>query len=472
MTGPKRAVVLGAGLAGMLAARVLAQYADSVTVVDRDTLPDGPQLRKGVPQARHAHLLMSGGARAIDALLPGVADRLRSAGAHRIALPRDVVSLTPYGWQQRFAPSQYMITCSRELLDWVVRDETVRDLRITVLDATRVLGPAGDAARITGVEVGPAAGDGDTRLLAADLVVDATGRGSPARGWLAGLGLPPAPEETVDSGLRYATRVFRAPPDARERFPVVSVYPDPRSGRPGRSAVLVPIEGGRWIVTVSGTRGVEPPRTDEEFADFARAARHPIVAELIDAAEPLTPVQGSRSTANRRLHYERLARWPDGLVVLGDALAAFNPVYGHGMSCAAHSAAALDAELRRTGLNPGLARRVQRAVGAAVDDAWMLAATQDLGYPDCRAEITDPRLLNPSPQGKRMAELIAAAALHDPTVAAATMEVTTLSAPMTRLQAPEVLSAAMRAAAAPAPGSEPPLTDAERAITGQDRAVA
>lgn len=470
MSESKRAVVLGAGLAGMLAAHVLTRHADTVTVIDRDTLPDGPRLRKGLPQARHAHLLMSGGARTVQTMLPGALDRLAAAGAHRIRLPSDVVSLTAYGWQQRFGGAQYMITCSRELLDWVVRDEASRHPAITVLDGAEVLGLRGDAHRVSGVDVLSGDGSGRSVRLDADLVVDCTGRGSPAKKWLADLGVAEVGEEIVDSGLRYSSRIFRAPAGAEKGFPVVSVYPDHRSGRPGQSAVLVPIEGGRWIVTISGTRGAEPPNGEDGFVEFAAAVRDPVVGRLIARAEPLTEVQGSRSTANRRLHYERSTAWPEGFVVLGDALAAFNPVYGHGMSCAAHGASALDAELRRLGgIRPGLARRAQRAVSAAIDDAWILATSQDTGYPDCRADVTDPRLLNPSPAGRQFADAVSTAALSDPVVAAATMEVTTLSAPLTRLQAPEVLAALQRRSVRPGGGAppvkaEPPLNAQELAL--------
>lgn len=468
MTQPKRAVVLGAGLAGMLSAHVLAGYVDSVTVLERDTVPDGPYLRKGLPQARHAHLLMSGGARTIDGLLPGTTDRLLAAGAHRIGLPADVVSLTAFGWQQRFPGAEFMITCSRELLDWTVRDAVLRDPRITLLDGVDLLGPLSAAGRVTGVALQPRDGSAGPTELAADFVVDCTGRGSPAKKWLAELGLPPVREETVDAGLRYSSRVFRAPAGAERDFPVVSVYPDHRSGRPGQSAVLVPIEGGRWIVTISGTRGAEPPGGEEGFTAFAAAVRHPIVGKLIASAEPVTDVQGSRSTHNRRLHYEQLSPWPEGFAVLGDALAAFNPVYGHGMSCAALGVLALDGELRRLGgLAPQLARRAQRAVSAAIDDAWILATSQDLGYPGCRSEITDARLANPSPAGQQFADLVSTAALSQPVVAAATMEVTTLSAPLTRLRAPEVVAAVQRLAgglAGSPVSAEPPLSNEELAF--------
>ncbi|MEV6931021.1 FAD-dependent oxidoreductase [Dactylosporangium sp. NPDC051485] len=457
------AVVLGGGLAGMLAASVLARRVDAVTVVDRDKLPDGPEFRKGVPQARHAHLLMSGGARVIERLLPGVTDRLLAEGAHRVGVPEQVVWLTAYGWQHRFPQTQFIISAGRPMLDWVVRDEVLRHHpNVATMPSTEALGPLGDANRIAGVRV-RGVETGETTDLGADLVVDATGRGSQLKRWLAALGLPPVEQDTVDAGIAYATRIFRAPDGARA-FPLVNVLADHRVPRPGRNASLAPIEGGRWIVTLSGTRGAEPPTDEDGFAEFARSMRDPLIADLIAVAEPLTAVQGSRSSANRRLYYERLPAWPEGLVALGDAVAAFNPVYGHGMSVAAHSAAALDEGLAEAGLTGGAAGRIQRAVGARADDAWLLAASQDLCYPNCRAEVNDPRL-SPSvlAQRRSFSDLIGATALRDPAVSAAATKVTTLSEPISSLESPQVVTALRRAKGRPAL-SAPPLSDDERAV--------
>jgi flavin-dependent dehydrogenase len=461
------AVVLGGGLAGMLAASVLARHLDSVTVIDRDRLPAGPEFRKGVPQARHAHLLMSGGARVIEQLLPGVTDRLLAEGAHQVGVPEQVVWLTAYGWQHRFPQTQFIISASRPLLDWVVRDEVLRrGERITVLPATEALGPLGDASRIAGVRV-RGIDSVEVTELKADFVVDATGRGSQLKRWITALGLPPVEQDTVDAGIAYATRIFLAP-DGVQAFPLVNVLADHRVPRPGRNASLAPIEGGRWIVTLSGTRGAEPPTDEDGFAEFARGMRDPIIADLIAVAEPLTGVQGSRSSANRRLYYERMTQWPEGLVALGDAVAAFNPIYGHGMSVAAHSAAALDEVFaegpRGQALNPGTARRIQQAVGARADDAWLLAASQDLCYPNCRSEVTDPRL-SPGVQAQRrsFSDMIGGAALRDPAVSAAATKVTTLSEPISSLESPEVITALRRAKGRPAL-SGPPLSDEERAV--------
>jgi 2-polyprenyl-6-methoxyphenol hydroxylase-like FAD-dependent oxidoreductase len=463
VTAPGRghAVVLGASLAGVLAASVLARHFAAVTLVDRDDLPDSPLPRTGLPQARHVHQLWSSGGRAIDLLLPGMTRRLFDAGAKRIGIPRQHVSLTAYGWQHRFPESQYMVSCSRPLLDWAVRERVLADGRITVRSGTRAVAVLGDARRVTGAVL--RAADGTTVELPADLVVDATGRASGLRRWLADLGVGEVAEDVVDSGITYATRTFRVPDWVGADFPGVSIHADHRDGRPGRNGQLLPIEDGRWIVTLSGTRGGEPPAADDTFVAFAGSLRHPVIAELITAAEPLTGVQRSRSTANRRLYYERVPTWPDALVVIGDAMAAFNPVYGHGMVAAARSAAVLDAELRRGGTTAEVVRRTMTGVAAVVDEPWALATSQDICFPDCRTSSSDARLTRHAGARQDFADLIGATATRHPVVSAAVVEVTTLSSSLDCLQEPAVV-AALRSGPTHPVLDAPPFTADELAM--------
>ncbi len=383
-------MVLGGSHTGMLAAQALAGSADRVVVVERDVLPSGPDPRKGLPQSRHVHLLWSGGVRALEELLPGIDADLRAAGARRAPITTDMVALSPRGWFRRWPESHHIVLAGRDLLDATVRSRVLADERIELLDGTEVVDLLGDARAVTGVRL--RGRDGRESTLEAGLVVDATGRGSAAPRWLAALGLPAPVRREVDSGLAYASRLYLAPEPARDGFPVVNVQADPRAGGPGRAGVLLPIEHGRWLVTLSGTRGGEPGTSDEEFARFAREElRHPVIGELIERAEPLTGVTFTRTTANRRHSYERMPDWPENLTVLGDALAAYNPVYGHGLSVGAQSALILRETVRRYGWGAaGLARRVQKAVARPVGAAWDLAIGQDVFYPG--ATETGPTL--------------------------------------------------------------------------------
>lgn len=463
---PTHGVVIGGGLAGMLAARVLRRHLDRVTVIDRDELPPGPSLRKGVPQARHAHLLWSGGARLIESLLPGTTARLLAAGARRIGVHRDMVSMTPYGWQQRFPETQFLIAAGRPLLDWIVRDQTLADDLIAVRQRTEVLEVLGDDTRLTGVRVHDRA-TGTDEALDTDVVVDASGRGSRLRQWLRPLGVAEPEEDVVDSGITYASRLYRAPRRAAAGFPMVSVYADYRVNKPGQSGLILPIEDGQWIVTLSGTRGGEPPTDEAGFTAFAEGLRHPVVGQVLATAEPISEVRGSRSSANRRLHYDRIERWPENLVVLGDALAAFNPIYGHGMSSAARAAATLDRTLRRHLGTPGMAGTAMRGIAKVIDDPWILAASQDVFYPECRVDAKDPRLSEELHSRQDFTERVSTTALTNALVSAAVTGVTTLAAPATSLQSPAVVNA-LRQQAGQAPLDGPPLTEEEWAMLGDD----
>ncbi|MFJ2947288.1 FAD-dependent oxidoreductase [Streptomyces sp. NPDC087226] len=456
----RRAVVIGAGLAGLLAAAVLSRAGvDEVIVLDRDELPDGPEHRKGLPQGRHAHLLMAAGMDAMEELLPGAGLRARllAAGAHEIPLTSGMLALTSEGWLRRWRrEGPAMFTCSRALLDWVVRTAVREQVPLEIRRAT-VVGLTGTAARVRGVRVATPGGDTD---LDADLVVDASGRGTRVTGWLNGLGLTGVQEQAVDSGLVNASRLYRIPSGA-ERFPLTIVQANPYLSRPARSAMVMPIEGGRWLVSCGGSRGGEPPADPDGFLRYTLGLPDPIVGRLISGAEPLSDVHLSRSTSNVRRHLERLPHWPEGFTVLGDALATFNPAYGHGMSVAAFGARALSRELARGGPGaPGLGRRVVRSAARAADPAWTLAVSQDARYPGTRGAAPPPLADRALTAYTRRLTRVATGSYA---AASVIWSISSLRASPARVFHPTALVAA--AAGSPLPPSvDPPLTEGEREI--------
>ncbi len=461
-----RAVVVGAGLAGLLAAAVLsAAGVDEVVVLDRDDLPEGPEHRKGLPQGRHAHLLMTGGMDAVEELLPGagVRERLLAAGAHEVSLSSGMLARTPEGWLRRWRrEGPVMVTCTRALLDWVVRT-AVRERTAVKFRRAAAVGLTGSRERVRGVRIAAPGGDVD---LEADLVVDASGRGTRVVGWLGGLGVSGVRERAVDSGLVNASRVYRVP-DGAERFPLTIVQADPYVSRPGRSAMVMPVEGGRWLVSCGGSRGGEPPADPEGFLRYTLDLPDPIVGRLISGAEPLTDVHLSRSTSNVRRHLEKLPHWPEGFVVLGDALATFNPAYGHGMSVAAFGARVLGRELDRAGslTAPGLARRVLRGAARSADAAWTMAVSQDVLYPGVRGGRPTPGDRVLTAYTRRMMK----AATGSYAAASAIWDVTSLRTPPTRMFRPGAVLAALAGSPLP-PSTEPPLTPEERnVLRGLDR---
>ncbi|WP_326790008.1 FAD-dependent oxidoreductase [Streptomyces sp. NBC_00151] len=454
-----RAVVIGAGLGGVMAAAALSPAVDEVIVLDRDELPDGPEHRKGLPQGRHAHLLMPGGLDAMEELIPktSIREHLLAAGAREISLSSGMLALSPEGWFHRWRhDSHNMITSSRALLDWAVRTAVVDNTGNVEVRTTHVVDLTGDARRVRGVLVGTAA---NPEVLDADIVVDASGRGSRILTWLTTLGITGIDEIRVDAGLVNATRIYRTPPGA-ENFPLTMVQANPYLGEPGRSAVIVPIEGNRWMVSLGGTRGGEPPADPDGFLRYTLDLPHSIVGRLLSGAEPLTDVFVSHSTSNSRRYVEKARDWPDGLVVLGDALATLNPAYGQGMSVAALGAQVLSRQLAQADLStPGLSRRVQRAAAAVVETAWSIAVSQDSMYPGVRGG----RRTAVDRVAGRYTRRLTKAATGSYVAASALWDVTGLKAGPARLLRPGTVLAALSGPSLP-PLSEPPLTPREREL--------
>ncbi|KUL54593.1 pyridine nucleotide-disulfide oxidoreductase [Streptomyces sp. NRRL F-4489] len=462
-THPYLAVVLGGGFTGMLAAAALSEHAD-VIVVERERLPRTPALPTDLPQPRHAHLLAADGARVVESLLPGTVERWLAEGAHRLAMPSEPTGPLPPGRPLRRARTRHVFACSRDLLDRVLREQVPALPGVTVLDGTEAEGLTGTAEHVTGVRVRDTT-SGETYRLDADLVVDATGRSSTTPDRLAALGLPAAAEDVRDTGIVCATRIFRAPA-GYENCPVITARSDRRrngeAGAPApepplaaaRTATLVPIEGGRWLVTLTGggPGGDAPTERAGDFVPFARRIPHTVIGDLIAGAEPLSEVRLTRDTSSHRHRYERLSRWPTGFLALGGAVASVRPDCGQGLSLAAHGAAALREALRRHGLDdPGLGRRVQRTIGGLVDAPWALATGEELP----RSGVPRSPLATRFVRGAVGGVLAPDAAL--PPVCRAYVDVVTPAVPAAcRPQPPEAHPAS--GAAAPAalpPGSEP-----------------
>ncbi|WP_330299478.1 NAD(P)/FAD-dependent oxidoreductase [Streptomyces sp. NBC_00503] len=457
----RHAVVIGGSLAGLLAAAVLAEHA-TVTIIEADTLPEGPEPRRGLPQARHTHLLWSGGARAVEEILPGITDDWQAAGAVRRSLPTGLVGKTARGWLPRHGEMQFSISCSRDLLDSVIRSRVIELAGVTTLQQSRVRALEGGADRITGVRV-DTPGE-ENRLVTADLVVDASGRGSRARTWLEALGVSGLEEAGVDSGLVCATRVFEAPEGAHAMgFPIIDVRSDPRMRVPGRTATIVPIENGRWQATLSGTHGGRPTSDPEAFLSFAKGVRDPIVGELLEGRRPLTGVSVTRGTANRRIFFEN-AELPDGFFAVGDSVATFNPLYGQGMTVAAQGILAVRTLLRAKGLaHPSIGIGAQRAIAPRVAAAWDLATSQDIKYPG--ATGMQPRA-GAGLRGAYVDRLMTGATTTKSLTAALLQVVTMNRAPAYWLR-PAVVREVLRASGRGALKAAP-LTAAERAVAGLD----
>jgi len=378
------AVVIGASVAGLLAARALVDHFEQVTVVERDELPDGPVFRAGVPQSRHLHVLLGRGLDLYSQLFPGFEAAMVAAGAPIVAW-HDALWLNAAGWSQRYPSTIRLLGASRELLEWQLRTR-VADRGVRFQTRADVVGllASSDRSAVTGVQVLPRPSTGaEVQDLPAALVVDASGRSSKAGDWLAILGYPLTTEVKIDAFLGYASRRYRIPKDFAADWRMLVLPPAPPSTRGG---VIFPIEDNQWLVTLGGYARDYPPTDDEAaFLAFAKDLRSPLLHQAIRNAEPLSEIRGWQQTANLWRRFERLGRWPEGFIAVGDAVRAFNPVYGQGMTVAAITAVALDWTLsdhrhRRGHDLGGFARPFQRLVGRHGADAWQLSTGEDLRY--------------------------------------------------------------------------------------------
>lgn len=368
------AVVIGGSLSGLLAARVLADRFGEVILVDRDSFPDGPSFRMGVPQSRHLHVLLARGAQILEGLLPGFLKDLEGEGAIQLRWPGDFALLAVAGWARRDVRGLTMYSSQREMLEHVVRRRVIGMPNVRRLERQEVIDLlAGGRGSVRGVRV-RSRPDGVQRDIDADLVVDASGRTTRAPAWLEDLGFGVTPETIINASLGYASRVYAASPIDGD-WRAIFAFPKPPDGH--RGGALLPIEHERWHVTIGGNAGDYPPTDEPGFMAFARSLRTPLLYEAIRDAVPISSISAYRRTENRLRHYDALRSWPDGYVVTGDAASCFNPIYGQGMTVAGQDALVL----RRWLMDDASTREFQRRLAKSLVTPWVLATSEDFRYP-------------------------------------------------------------------------------------------
>ena len=440
-----RAVVLGASLAGLLAARVLADAYGQVTLIDRDQLPETPMHRRGVPHARHIHALAARGQQALEELFPGLTAELVAHGVPAGDMLADA-RLYLGGHRLRRAHAGVVLLCaSRPLLESRVRARVRTLANVRFLDRCDVVGLAttSDGRRVTGARLLRRADGSAEEVLGADLVVDATGRGARTPVWLEAIGYAQPEREQVRIGLGYATRTYRLPSAALGGDLGVLHGTTPEHLRAG---ALQALEGDRWMVTLAGILGDHPPTDPDGFLAFARSLRFPDIYEAICDGEPLEDAVPFRYPASVRYRYEQLARFPDGLLVMGDAVCHTNPIYGHGMTVAALAALTLRQHLKGGTAPPP--RRWFRDLARVVDVPWEMAAGADLSFPGVQGRRTLKLRLVSS----YLTRLHAAAA-HDARLASAFVRVAGLVTPPQSLLRPAIAIRVMWATLHPPAGS-------------------
>jgi 2-polyprenyl-6-methoxyphenol hydroxylase-like FAD-dependent oxidoreductase len=432
----RRAVVLGSGMAGLFAARIVADHFDEVVLVDRDDVPESPHTRQGVPQGKHFHALLPGGLTIAGQLFPGFSDDLLEAGAVSCVGGRDFFAYRPEGksyaiavYQPEPKPSGLIYFMSRPLLEHCLRKRVEGLPNVETRYRSLVREAVADDGRVTGVVFE----GGET--MAADLVIDASGRNPRTIPWLTTLGFEAPEESVVHCDFAYASALVR--PRDPEALGGAGFFVLPPADGPhtSRGAYVVRVEGDLWIAGLGGRFGDFPPTDVEGWREFGRTVVSPAWDEALNTAELVTTPVGFKFPRSVRRHYERLHRFPEGLVPVGDSVCHFNPLYGQGMSAAACQARALGQVLdRRAAASEdltGLALEFFPEAFEVTRTPWALAAA---------ADFTDGRTTGDFPmeemQNLMMFQAAVTLADSDPEAEQLVADIFTLARPLSALEEP------------------------------------
>jgi 2-polyprenyl-6-methoxyphenol hydroxylase-like FAD-dependent oxidoreductase len=452
----RHAVVIGGSIAGLLTGRILTDYFEQVTIVERDRFPDQAQPRKGVPQCMQLHILLTRGRQIIEELFPGLQAELIAQGAVTLDMGADVEWLNPFGWAARFPSGFTALSFSRYILDWLIYRRLTEDSRLHFLEQSYVtqLIATGDGTSVAGVKVRQSqfAGVVQEQVLAADFVVDASGYSSQAPKWLKALGYDEPEETVITTAMGYASRLYEIPQGFQADWKGVYLQAAP----PERTSmgVLYPIENNRWIVGVCATAPHRPSKDEVAFLDALQQLPSPIIYDAVQSANPATPIGIYYPPGNRLRHYEVLRRQPEGFVVLGDAVCSFTPIYGQGMTMAALGAITLAECLEILAQQPvssltGLAKTFQKRLAEINTAPWIAATSQDAKYPSVKGISKAPsapeRLI-----GWYMNQVIQLT-LHDPQTTLSLFEVFHMLKPAGVLFQPRILVQVLKQVLIPQP---------------------
>lgn len=392
------AVVIGASIAGLSAARVLSDFYGRVTVFERDDLPSEPANRATVPQDRHLHMLMARGANEFESLFPGLLDDMVAAGVAKLENRPDCIYLGAaghvLGTGHTLRDEFTAYVPSRPHLEWQLR-RRVLDLDNVEIVRRSVAEPRYEPAaqRVTGVLLDPAAPDTEPDFVAADLVVDAAGRGTRLPVWLKQWGYQPAEEATVGIGVKYASHAFRIPEGLIQEKVVVNGASHDQSLGLG----MLFYEDGTWVLTTFGVANVKPPQTFPEMVALVDELLPEHFSKALAQAEPIGSPSFHAFPASRWRRYHKLERFPAGIIPFGDAVVSFNPTFGQGMTMSSLQAGHLRRALESTAgadSDGELVREFNRATAKTTFPVWVMNAIGDVTFHHAKAD-PQPRWWRP-----------------------------------------------------------------------------
>ncbi|MFG3053313.1 NAD(P)/FAD-dependent oxidoreductase [Kitasatospora sp. NPDC048239] len=372
-----KAVVIGGSYAGLVTARVLAEFFGEVVVIERDAVDDRTGVHPGAPQGYHAHAMLARGGEVLEGLFPGLRDELAALGAPVFDYGEGIDFLLPTGFAPRQRTGVMIQTFTRDELERRIRARVLALPEVTLLSSTRCQGLLhGPSGRVTGVRI--ASEGGDPQDVTADLVIDASGRTSKLTEWLSESGVTVPPKRVVRAKVTYTSMNFdRSAEDQADYQIAYQMLSAPTVREAG---VLLAVERDRWTCSLFAFED-EPPKDDDGYLAFAKGLRNPRLAEQIERRTVQEPTHRYTNLDNQWRRFHAVRDWPERLLALGDAVCVFNPVYGQGLTVAAMEADLLRRMLarRRTeqGLD-GLSRAFQKQVGRLLLPPWVLSTNSDL----------------------------------------------------------------------------------------------
>lgn len=398
-------IVIGSSVAGLMAAAAASSGFERVTFYERDLLPGGPQPRGGVPQGTQVHVILPWGLELMEAVLPGIRREFLAEGCLEFDQLAEVPTMSETGWKLR-VPSVTAVAFRRPLFEYVIRRQVLALDNVTVQHASvRGLVLDQDGATVTGVRLR------DGSVVEADFVIDASGRRSKSSEWLRELGYQEPVEVRADAFMGYATQFVQIPAGVLDDVRGLISHPVPGHHKGG---VLLPADNGVHQLSAVGMMRDYPPRDRQGFLDFLDQARSPLLGEVARRCVPVSEIKTYHQDGNLRRRWEE-TKVPARFLVLGDAVASFNPIYGQGMTLASAGADLLLKALRGDTTLDDLGLEVQQRLALVVDTAFSMSGEVDSMFEGSVCSNFEV----PSTEERRYAEAVDQLTTVDPEVALA-----------------------------------------------------
>ena len=380
----QRAVVIGGSVAGLMTAKTLSPFFREVVILEKDTLNSENGLHKGVGQGPHSHVLLPSGMEILKQLLDSTELNPREYGIYPADAAEELKWFQFGVWKKRFHSGVNMGWCHRSQFEWRVRQDVLSVDNILLNSGARVVGlmVAEEGNRIKGVQYQAGSGKEDIKALEADLVIDASGRGTHTPKWLSEANIASVTEDEVRTQISYTTRRFRLPPSLKDSldWKVLAIYPEPPHVK--RGGMIYPLGNGEWMTTLVGFNGEIAPSDIDGYMDYAQSLPQPELYEVLKQSTPIGDPLNYRVPGSLWRRYDDSKQWPGNYAVVGDAVCSFNPIYGQGITMVLKDLQKLRALLERkeSDFTPATMTHLQKQIGKGKIIPWLMAASPDFMY--------------------------------------------------------------------------------------------